>query len=102
MKTLADIVLDYYWFLNFCDDEQLDPDTAANLIENVSYQLENELSESEKDGLKKAAAERLKWWFREPDEHGYTPRKLLTTEQKSFLESIATGHFSGPWEEIWS
>jgi hypothetical protein len=95
MTTLADMVLDYFWFLNFCDDKQLDPDTAVNLMETVVYQMENELSESDKEALKTAAANRLKWWLREPDEHGYTPRKLLTAEQKKFLVSMALGNFSG-------
>lgn len=99
MRTLAEIVLDYLWFLNFCDDEQLDPDTAVRLCEEISYLLENKLSESERDALKTAAAERIKSWLREPDEHGYTPRKLLTAEKKKFLESIAAGHFSGPLDE---
>jgi hypothetical protein len=96
MKTLADIVLDYFWFLNFCSDEELNPDTAVQFIEDVSYEMEKELSESDKTALKEAAANRLKWWLREPDEHGYTPRKLLTPDEKKFLESMAAGHFSGP------
>jgi len=96
MKTLADMVLDYFWFINFSSDEELDRDKAVQLLEDLSYEIEHELSEPEKIELKTAAANRLKWWLREPDEHGYTPRKLLTPEQKEFLESIAAGHFSGP------
>jgi hypothetical protein len=95
MKTLADVVLDYLWFINFASDEQLDNDTAVKLGESVSYDIEHELSDKEKEELKIAAANRLKWWLREPDEHGYTPRKLLTPEQKEFLESIAAGRFRG-------
>ncbi len=79
MRTLADIVLDYYWFINFCDDEELDPDRAVQLIEEVSYQMERDLSETEKAQLKKAAADRLAWWLREPDEHGYTPPQVAHT-----------------------
>jgi hypothetical protein len=99
MKTLADMALDYCWFLNFSSDEEVNPDTAAQLLESLTYEMENELSESEKSALKVAAENRLKWWLREPDEHGYTPRKLLTAEQKKFLESMAAGHFSGPRDD---
>jgi hypothetical protein len=95
MKTLADMVLDYCWFLNFSGHEEVDPDRAVQLLEELSYQMENELSEPEKAQLRLAASKSLKAWLKEPDEHGYTPRKLLTPDQKEFLESIAAGHFSG-------
>jgi hypothetical protein len=33
----------------------------------------------------------LKELLREPDEYGYSPRKLLTPEQKELLESLVDG-----------
>jgi hypothetical protein len=96
MNSLADVVLEYFWFLNFCADDELDPDTAVKAMENLAYTIDTSFSETEKSALQDAATRSLAQWLREPDEHGYTPRKLLTAEQREFLESIAAGHFSGP------
>jgi hypothetical protein len=65
-------------------------------MENLAYTITNDLSAEEKDALREAAKRSLASWLREPDEHGYTPRKLLTPNKRAFLESIAAGHFSGP------
>ena len=96
MQNLADAVLDYLCFLNFCEEEECDPDSTLKLLEDLVYQIENKFTEEEKQSLKDAAQRRLAHWLREPDEHGYTPRKLLTPEQKSFLEDVTAGRFSGP------
>ena len=96
MNNLADVVLEYYWFLNFCSDDELDPDTAVNSMEQLAYKIESEFSQSEKAALQDAATRSLASWLREPDEHGYTPRKLLTADGRAFLEAIIGGHFSGP------
>lgn len=96
MNNLAEMVLDYFWFLNFSSDDDVDLDRAVEGLEALSYRVETMFSEEEKEALKAAANQRLAWWLREPDEHGYTPRKLLTTEQKEFLEAMRAGRFSGP------
>ena len=95
MKNLADIVLQYYWFLNFCSDDELDPDTAVREIEGLADTIMNSFTFEEREELQEAAKRSLATWLREPDEHGYTPRKLLTEDQRSFLESIAEGQFTG-------
>jgi hypothetical protein len=95
MKNLANAVLDYYWFLNFSDEEELDPDRAIKLAESLVYEIENEWTAEEKQTLSEAAQRRLNWWLGEPDEHGYTPRKGLIAEQKTFLEALIAGHFDG-------
>ena len=51
MKTLADMVLDYYWFINFSSDEELDADIGVKLIEHATYQIANELSKAERGEL---------------------------------------------------
>ena len=96
MNHLADVVLEYFWFLNFCSDEELDSDTAVKAMENLAYTIDTSFTNAEKAALQEAATRSLDAWLREPDEYGYTPRKLLTTEKREFLESIAAGHFSGP------
>jgi hypothetical protein len=95
MKNLADTVLDYFWFLEFSDDEYLDPDEAVKLMEGLVYQIENDFTPEEKHALSEAARRRLDWWLSEPDENGYTPRKLLTEDQKEFLELLIAGRFDG-------
>lgn len=95
MQNLADVALNYLWFLEFSDDEELDPDRAVKLEEELSYQIQDVFTDEERQALSKAAARRLKWWLQEPDEHGYTPRKLLTANQKAFLEAISEGRFDG-------
>ncbi|MFQ6308665.1 hypothetical protein [Lysobacter capsici] len=96
MNNLADVVLEHYWFLNFCSDEELDPDTAVKMMENLAHLIENDFSDAEKVALQEAAKRSLAFILREPDEHGYTPRDLVTPEQKEFLQAIIDGHFSGP------
>ncbi|MDH3348021.1 MAG: hypothetical protein OEM02_07970 [Desulfobulbaceae bacterium] len=95
MKNLADVALQYYWFLNFCSDDELDPDTAVREIESLADTIMNSFTAAEREEPQEAAKQSLATWLREPDEHGYTPRKLLTEDQRSFLESIAEGQFTG-------
>ncbi|MES2949284.1 MAG: hypothetical protein V4858_12165 [Pseudomonadota bacterium] len=96
MDNLADTVLGLYWFLNFCSDDELDPDVAVKEIENLSHSIANAFSDMERMALQEAAKRSLSNWLRGPDEHGYTPRRLLTSDQREFLEEIAAGHFAGP------
>jgi hypothetical protein len=96
LKNLADVVLGYYWFLNFCSDDVLDPDAAVEKMEHLADTVENEFTDSERAALREAATRSMALWLREPDEHGHTPRKLLTSEKRAFLQAIIDGHFSGP------
>jgi hypothetical protein len=91
VNKLADAVLDYLWFLEFTDEEEANPDLLVKEFEGLLYQIENEFGDDEKAALKEAATRRLAQWLREPDEYGYTPRALLTLEQRCFLEDIAAG-----------
>ena len=93
MNNLADAVLDYLWFLNFTEEEEMDVDLSLKELERVLYEIENEFGEDEKAALKAAATRRLAQWLREPDEYGYTPRALLTPEQRTFLEELAAGEW---------
>jgi hypothetical protein len=51
MNALAEMVLDYYWFVSFCPDDILDPQLSVEVIEDLSYRMENELSPEEKQQL---------------------------------------------------
>jgi hypothetical protein len=93
VNKLADAVLDYLWFLNFTDEEEANPDLLVKEFERLLDQIENEFGEDEKAALKAAANRRLAQWLSEPDEYGYTPRALLTPEQRKFLEDIAANEW---------
>jgi hypothetical protein len=91
VNNLADVVLKYLWFLNFTDEEEVDSDLLLKEFENLLDQIKNEFGEDEKAALTAAATRSLAQWLREPDKYGYTPRSLLTPEQRFFLEDIAAG-----------
>jgi hypothetical protein len=97
MQNLADSLLNYLWTLNFSsDDIGFDEDWAVKEIESLAHEIEHNFTDAERQALKDSASRSLARWLREPDEHGYTPRKLLKPEQRVFLECIASGKFSGP------
>jgi hypothetical protein len=95
MNYLADTVLEYYWFLNFSADKELDPDTAVKRMESLVYAIETAFSAEEQGALKDAAKRSLESWLHEPDEHGYKSRSPLTPDERAFLQAIAAGRFSG-------
>lgn len=39
MNNLADVVLEYFWFLNFSSDDELHPDTLVKAMENLAYTI---------------------------------------------------------------
>jgi len=95
MQKLAEIVLDFIELLALTDEEQLDSDAALKMLEGISGSL-RDASPEERKALSEAAAARLKSLLREPDEYGYSPRKLVTPEHRQLLESIASGEeFTG-------
>ena len=95
MQKLAEIVLDFIELLALTDEEQLDSDAALKMLEGISGSL-RDASPEERKAVSEAAAARLKSLLREPDEYGYSPRKLVTSEHRQLLESIASGEeFTG-------
>jgi hypothetical protein len=67
----------------------------VKLMEELVDNIENRFTQVEKQALMEAARRRLTSWLREPDEYGYTPRSLLTGDQRRFLEGLAAGRFAG-------
>ena len=90
MKNLANEVLRYYWALLFTsEDRRWDENFVSNEVERLSIEIHEAYTKQEKDALADAARDWLATFMAEPDEYGYTPRKLLTTKQRAFLEEIA-------------
>ena len=88
MQTLADIALDHFCLLMF--DGPLDPEDASALSQAIPGYLES-MTKDERTAFSAAAQRAIDRLLAEPNEHGYTPRKLVSDELKAFLESAAAG-----------
>ena len=95
MKGLAEIVLDHLCIFMF-DEENIDSNFASRHIEIFPDYLTH-LSEEERKALSTAAEALLNRLMAEPDEYGYSARKLVTEEEKSFLEVLANGELYKQW-----
>jgi hypothetical protein len=56
------------------------------------------LTAVEKEALSAVAANARARLLPEPDQYGYTPRKLVTSQQKQFLDLVASGKFFRQFE----
>ena len=87
---LAQVCLDYLLLLVDGDDSVIDSRYCEKTLGPLLDDMQ-EATESEKQALAAAARERLAWLLREPDEHGYTPRKLVSQETRDFLTALGEG-----------
>ena len=92
MIRLAEIVMQCICFLEFSDDTQVDSRAAVKQLESIMSIL-LEASPDERAAVSDAASTLLASLLREPDEYGYSPRKTVSTEQRKFLESFASGAY---------
>jgi hypothetical protein len=90
MKTLAQVLLQALEALSTVDEPGLDTAECADLT-NDTWGALGAASPAERAALSEAATTRLRELLRPPDEHGYSPRGLVTDEQGKLLESIADG-----------
>lgn len=92
MKTLADIALDHFCLLMF--EGPIHPDDASALSESIPMYLQ-EMTTEERRAFCAAAQRALDQLAAGPDEHGYSPRKLVGSDQLEFLKSAANGDIFG-------
>lgn len=90
MKTLAEISLEFIWHLLFDGEEIVELDYSVAWQESLPDYF-SAMNADEKVALSEAAQSKWNRLLAPPDEHGYTPRKLVTDEQKRFLESVISG-----------
>ena len=90
MKTLAEVLLFALETLSIAEERGLDWQACGDVTNEMWLQLAK-TSPEERRALSEVATARLKTLLREPDEYGYSPRKLVTPEQKVLLESLADG-----------
>lgn len=93
MNHLADMLFDLIWSLEFSSEDEIDPDFVSSQLEDVWHTLNELVSDEEKQAFIDAAKRAKSRLLAEPDEHGYTPRSLVTEEQKKFLEELSSGEF---------
>lgn len=97
MKNLAQLAFDHIWMLLFEDDSVVDPDYCVSRTEELTLLLAD-FSDLERDALAAVALDAKNRLLAEPDEYGYTPRELVTTEQRNFLDAvIAKEIYSDDW-----
>ncbi len=90
MKTLAQMTFDHVWLLMFAGEDTIDLDYAVSQLELLPDYFA-EMTADERAALSEVAAETKRRLQAEPDEHGYTPRKLVTPEQIAFLDLLISG-----------
>jgi len=96
MKTLAEITFEYLWLLMFADEDIIDLDYSVNCQESLPEYFAAFTAE-EKSALAEVAARVQASLLAEPGQHGYTPRKLVTDEQKQFLAALVSGELYEQW-----
>ena len=80
----------------FSPDGNIDPDFACRQMESFPDLIAH-LSDEERTALSAAAQRALDFLLAPPDEYGYTRASHVSTEQKSFLESLASGELYKDW-----
>ncbi|MCG8518079.1 MAG: hypothetical protein MI794_08815 [Pseudomonadales bacterium] len=96
MRTLAEITFEYLWLLIFEGEEVIDLDYSVKIQESLPDYFAS-MTNEEKEALAKVAREAQARLLAEPDEYGYTPRKLITDEQKAFMEALSSGDLFEQW-----
>lgn len=96
MKTLAEVVVFLMEQLTTADQPGIGWQACGDITNDMWFELAK-ATPAEREALAETAAKRLKELLREPDEHGYTPRSLVTPVQREFLQSLADG---SAWEEF--
>jgi hypothetical protein len=96
VKTLAEAVVFLMELLTTADEPGIDYQACGDITNDMWFQLAK-ASPAEREAMAEAAKARLRDLLREPDEHGYTPRALVTPLQRDFLQSLADG---SAWHEF--
>ena len=96
MKTLAEVVVYLMEQLTTAEEPGIDWQACGDISNDMWFALAKG-SPAERQALAGAASARLAELLSEPDEYGYTPRALVSPDQREFLESLADG---SAWHEF--
>ena len=97
MKNLAELSFEYIWLIMFGTEDVIDLDYSVSCQESLSMHFEG-MSELEKSALVEVAIATRNRLLAEPDEHGYTLRKLASQEQITFLDAFISGEIFTQWQ----
>jgi hypothetical protein len=92
VNTLAELTFDFLWLLMFSGEDVIDPRCSEQWLECLPDYFAK-MTAAERMALTKAAENARDRLLAEPDEHGYTPRKLVTEQQRQFLKAMTSGDF---------
>ncbi len=87
MDRMAQLAFDHIWLMLFGSDDQIDPDYAVKLQEELALILP-ELTSDEQDALAKVARDVKAQLLAQPDDRGYSQRRLVTEPQRQFLDAV--------------
>jgi len=96
---MAQMSFDYMWLILFSHEDLFDMHLSVKLLEELPSTLAR-FSSTEKDALAAVGQEAKNRLLAEPDEYGYTPRALVTDEQRRFLDAVISMDIYS--EEWWS
>ncbi len=99
MKNLAQMVFDHMWLILFAGEEMIDLDYSVELLDTLP-QAVSEFTQAEQEALAEVGRQVKSRLLAEPDEYGYTPRDLVTDEQRRFLDAVINREIYT--EEWWS
>lgn len=91
MDNLADWVLDFWDFLLFTEEGELNADTAAKMEDALVSDIEDKWTREERQALEEAARRRLEG--REPID----PEDESQDRRQRFLSFIASGRVGDLW-----
>ena len=95
MKNLARTIVDLYYELNFVEEDYVEFDWSLHRCAEIRMAIENDYTSDEQSAIRAAASDKLKELTRDPDADGYTPRGLVSEEQKQFLAAVSAGRYDG-------
>jgi hypothetical protein len=81
------MAFDHMWLLLFGEEDVIDLSYSVRLLEELPSALAL-FTSAEQDALAKVGQEVKDRLLAEPDEYGYTPRALVTDEQRRFLDGL--------------
>jgi hypothetical protein len=94
MQNIALTVLNFYWEMNFANEDLCELDWSSEMVARIRQDIETRYSAEEKAAIRSAAAFNLARIKEQEKESAKRPA-IFSTNELSFLEAIAEGSFSG-------
>lgn len=97
MNHLAQMAFNHMWLILFSDEDVIDLDYSVKLLDELPLALAD-FTPKERDAMAEVGQEVKNRLLAEPDQYGYTPRALVTDEQRRFLDAVVSKEiYSDEW-----